>query len=280
MRSATTPRRDASATMPLTAHLRELRRRVALALVAVAIATALAFWWYEHGLGELVRAPYCDLPPQLRYTDASGGCGLLVTDVFGGALVRLKISLVAGVVLAAPVWLGQLWRFLAPGMRRNEKRAAAGFVVAASTLFAVGTVLAYLVLETGLRFLLTMAGSDVIVALTAQDYLRYVTTLLLAFSLALQLPLLAVCLNLAGALSHRAMAGARQWIFFLSLVFAALATPPDPVTMVVLALPMCVLFEGAIQFARVVDRRRARRAAQESVEDDEPSRLDPPTRVP
>ncbi|MCF6744615.1 twin-arginine translocase subunit TatC [Blastococcus sp. KM273128] len=255
--------------MPLTAHLRELRRRVAWSLVAVAVASAAAFWWYEHGLGELIRAPYCSLPPDLRYTDASGGCGLLVTDVFGGALVRLKVSLVAGVVLSGPVWLGQLWGFLAPGLRRHERRWTAGFVLAASTLLAAGTTLAYLVLETGLRFLLTLAGADVVVALTAQDYLRYVTTLLLAFSMALQLPLLAVCLNLVGALSHRAMAGARHWIFFLSLVFAALATPPDPMTMVVLALPMCVLFEGAIQFARIVDRRRARRAAAAPL--DEPS---------
>lgn len=264
--------------MQLAEHLRELRRRVGVSVLAVAVATALAFWWYDHGLGELIRAPYCGLPPDLRYGEGADGCGLLVTDVFGGVLVRLRVSFLVGVVLSAPVWLGQLWRFLSPGLRRNEKRWTAGFVVTASTLFAGGTVLAYQVLSTGLRFLLGVAGDGVVVALTAQDYLRYVTTLLLAFGVALQLPLLAGGLNLAGVLSHRALAGARRWIYFLALVFAALATPPDPFTMVVLALPMCVLFEVVIQAARVVDRRRARRAADAvggTVDDDEPSRLEP-----
>ncbi|WP_409332845.1 twin-arginine translocase subunit TatC [Trujillonella humicola] len=263
--------------MPLTEHLRELRRRVAVSLAAVVVATAVCFWWYEHGLGELVRAPYCGLPPDLRYGDDAGDCGLLVTDVFGGALVRLQVSLIAGAVLAAPVWSGQLWAFLAPGMRRHERRWAVGFVLAASVLAAAGVVLAYAVLATGLRFLLGMAGDGVVVALTARDYLRYVTTVLLAFAVTLQLPLLAGCLNLAGVLSHRALAAARRWIFFLSLVVAALLTPPDPLTLVVLALPMCVLFEVVIQVARVVDRRRDRRAAAhaDAADDDEPSRLEP-----
>ena len=98
--------RDAEATMTLVAHLTELRNRIAKALLALLVATAVSFWWYEHGLGEFIRAPYCGLDPELRYggTD-SGGCGLLITDVFGGVFIRLKVAFIAGTVLSAPFWL-------------------------------------------------------------------------------------------------------------------------------------------------------------------------------
>ena len=91
--------------MTLIAHLTELRNRVAKALLALLVATAVAFWWYEHGLGEFIRAPYCNLPADLRYGGDETGCGLLITDVFGGVFIRLKVSLLVGAVLAGPVWL-------------------------------------------------------------------------------------------------------------------------------------------------------------------------------
>ena len=264
--------------MTLVRHLAELRRRVGIALLFILVGTALAFWWYEHGLGEFIRAPYCNLPQELRYNDASGNCGLLITDVFGGALIRLKISFIAGVVISAPFWLFQLWRFVTPGLRANEKRNGVLFVGASSALFALGATLAYFSLAAGLRLLLGLAGDGVVVALTAQDYIGFVVSLLLAFGVSFELPLVAVVLNLVGVLSHAALSGARRWIFFLTIVFAAFVTPTqDPFTMLAMAGPMVVLFEGAIQMARLVDRRRARRAAVESfhdVGDDEASPLD------
>lgn len=264
--------------MTLVAHLGELRRRVAVSLFFVLLATAVAFWWYEHGLGDFIRAPYCGLPDHLRYNDADGGCGLLVTDVFGGALIRLKISFIVGTVTSAPFWLFQLWRFLTPGLKRNEKRYGLGFVAASSALFALGAALAYVSLAAGLRLLLGLAGDGVVIALTAQDYIGFVMSLLLAFGVSFELPLIAVVLNLAGVLSYAALSGARRWIFFLTIVFAAFVTPTqDPFTMLLMAVPMVVLFEGAIQFARVVDKRRARRAAIESfhdLDDDAASPLD------
>ncbi|TFV89802.1 twin-arginine translocase subunit TatC [Blastococcus sp. CT_GayMR16] len=254
--------------MTLIAHLVELRRRVAIALLFVLVGTAVAFWWYEHGLGEFIRAPYCDLPADLRYNDAEGDCGLLITDVFGGALIRLKISFIAGVVLSAPCWLFQLWRFITPGLKANEKRNGLLFVAASSALFALGAALAYVSLAAGLRLLLGLAGDGVIVALTAQDYIGFVISLLLAFGVSFELPLIAVVLNLVGVLSYAALSQARRWIFFLTIVFAAFVTPTqDPFTMLAMAGPMVVLFEGAIQIARIVDRRRARRAAIESFHD-------------
>ena len=288
------PPRDAAATMSLIAHLRELRNRVAVALLFVVLATAICFWWYDHGLGAFIRAPYCSIPADDRALGtggSAGDCRLLVTDVFGGALIRLKIAFIAGIVLSAPFWLFQIWRFITPGLKQNEKRYGLTFVGASSALFALGAVLAYFSLKAGLALLIGLAGNNVAVALTAQDYLGFVVSVLLAFGVSFEVPLLAVALNLVGVLSYAVLKRSRRWIYFLTIVFAAFITPTqDPFTMLLMALPMCLLFEAAIQIARVVDKRRARRAAAESfhdVDDDEaspldttPSSLDDPTTTP
>ncbi len=264
--------------MTLIGHLRELRNRVGIALLFVLIGTAVAFWWYDHGLGDFIRAPYCDLPDDLRYNASDGTCGLLVTDVFGGALIRLKIAFIAGVVLSAPFWLYQVWAFITPGLKRNEKRYGVSFVAVSTLLFALGAALAYISLSAGLKLLLNLAGDGVVVALTAQDYIGFVISLLLAFGVSFELPLIAVVLNLVGVLSHAVLAKARRWIYFLTIVFAAFITPTqDPFTMLLMAGPMCVLFELAIQVARVVDKRRAKREAAlglQGLDDDEASPLD------
>jgi sec-independent protein translocase protein TatC len=254
--------------MTLIGHLRELRNRVGIALLFVLIGTAVAFWWYEHGLGAFIRAPYCGLDPDLRLNTGSvgGDCELLVTDVFGGALIRLKISFIVGVVLSAPFWLYQLWAFITPGLKKNEKRYGVSFVLASSSLFALGAALAYLSLAKGLQLLLGLAGDGVTVALTAQDYIGFVISLLLAFGVSFELPLIAVVLNLIGVLTYAVLAKSRRWLYFLTIVFAAFITPTqDPFTMLLMAAPMCALFEVAIQIARIVDKRRSRRAVDEGL---------------
>jgi sec-independent protein translocase protein TatC len=272
------PLRDPAATMTLVAHLTELRNRIAKALFALLVATAVAFWWYEHGLGDFIRAPYCDLPAGLRFTQGSEQeCGLLITDVLGGVFIRLKVSFLCGAVLSAPFWLYQLWAFITPGLKRSEKRYGFGFVAVSSLLFALGATLAYVSLSAGLELLLGLAGSGTVIALTAQDYIGFALSLLVAFGVSFEVPLVAVALNLVGVLSYEALRGARRWIFFLTIVFAAFVTPTqDPFTMLLMAGPMIVLFELAIQVARFVDRRRAKRAAVEhfhDLSDDEASPL-------
>jgi sec-independent protein translocase protein TatC len=279
-RRARRPERDDAATMSLIGHLRELRNRIGVALLFVLIGTAVAFWWYEHGLGEFIRAPYCGLDADLRALDSGrdGDCELLVTDVFGGALIRLKISFIVGIVLSAPFWLYQLWAFITPGLKRTEKRYGVGFVAASSSLFALGAALAYISLAKGLQLLLGLAGEGVAIALTAQDYIGFVISLLLAFGVSFELPLIAVVLNLIGVLSYAVLAKSRRWIYFSTIVFAAFITPTqDPFTMLLMAAPMCVLFELAIQIARFVDKRRAKREAAaglRDLDDDEASPLD------
>ena len=181
-------------------------------------------------------------------------------------------------MLSAPLWLYQLWAFITPGLKRNEKRYGIGFVAVSTFLFAAGAVLAYISLSKGLQLLLGLAGQGVIVALTAQDYIGFVLSLLVAFGVSFEVPLIAVALNLVGVLPYALLAKSRRWIFFLTLVFAAVITPTqDPFTMMLMAGPMILLFEGAIQIARVVDKRRARREAIEGYHDlgdDEASPLD------
>jgi Tat protein translocase TatC len=271
------PPRDPAATMTLVAHLTELRNRIAKALLALAVGTVVGFLWYDHGLLTFLTEPYCALPGELRLQQ-DGDCRLVVLDVFGGVLLRLKIAVIAGAALSAPFWLYQLWAFVTPGLKRNEKRYTVGFVVASSALFALGAVMAYLTLRKGLELLLSLAGDEVAFQLTAELYLGFVTSLLVAFGLSFELPLVAVALNLVGVLSYEALRTSRRWIFFLTIVFAAFVTPTqDPFTMLAMALPMVLLFEMAIQIARFVDRRRAKRAAAEhfhDVGDDEASPLD------
>ncbi|MCZ2811848.1 MULTISPECIES: twin-arginine translocase subunit TatC [unclassified Modestobacter] len=271
------PERDAAATMSLIGHLRELRNRIGIALFFVLIGTAVAFWWYEQGLGEFIRAPYCGLAAGDRGlpNQPDGDCDLLVIDVLGGALIRLKISFIVGVVLAAPFWLYQVWAFLTPGLKKSEKRYGVAFVAASSSLFALGAALAYIALSKGLELLIGLAGDGVTVALTAQEYVGFVISLLVAFGVSFELPLIAVVLNLIGVLSYEALSKSRRWIYFLTIVFAAFITPTqDPFTMLLMAAPMCVLFEIAIQIARFVDKRRAKREAAAGLaglDDDEAS---------
>jgi sec-independent protein translocase protein TatC len=179
--------------------------------------------------------PYCALPGELRLQQ-DGDCRLVVLDVFGGVLLRLKIAVIAGAALSAPFWLYQLWAFVTPGLKRNEKRYTVGFVVASSALFALGAVMAYLTLRKGLELLLSLAGDEVAFQLTAELYLGFVTSLLVAFGLSFELPLVAVALNLVGVLSYEALRTSRRWIFFLTIVFAAFVTPTqDPFTMLAVA---------------------------------------------
>lgn len=265
------------AAMSLIGHLRELRNRLIKAFVFIALGGALTFWWYGNGLLEFLAEPYCSVPADIRFTVEGQDCTLIVTDVLGGFLLRLKISLIGGIVLSAPFWLYQLWAFITPGLKRNEKRYAVTFVTLSTVLFAAGMVLAYITLFNGLQLLLRLGGG-VTPLLTAPDYVGFLVALLVAFGVSFELPLIALMLNTVGVLSYDLMRKSRRWLFFLTLIFAAFITPTqDPFTMVAMAGPMILLFEGAIQVARIKAKRRAKNdplAALGDLDDDEASPLD------
>ncbi|MEU8346472.1 twin-arginine translocase subunit TatC [Actinomadura meyerae] len=259
--------------MPLMDHLRELRNRLIKAILAFVVG-AIAGWLLFDPVWDFLKQPYCSLP-QSHVVDKDQ-CSLFVNGIFSSFFLKLKISCIIGAVVSAPVWLYQMWAFIAPGLYQRERRWTYVFLAAAVPLFFVGTGLAYLTVDKGLAIFLGFVADDVKPLITVDSYLGYVLTMLLVFGLTFELPLFVVVLNLAGVLSSSRIRRSQRLILFGIFVFAAVATPSaDPFTMLALALPTVLLFEVAALLAFLNDRRRANRPdPYAGLADDEASPLD------
>jgi len=261
--------------MTLIDHLKELRRRLLISFIGVGVVTLIVGIWGYHAVFDVLRQPYCDVP--VSHRSGGAGCDLIFTHPTDAFFVRLKVSLVAGVIASAPIWLYQLWAFITPGLHRNERRWGVAFVVSSIVLFGAGCVLSYVVLGPALDVLLGFAGNGVTALLEVSQYISFVMSMLVIFGVSFEFPLVLILLNLAGVLSSERLRKWRRGAIFLIFVFAGFATPTqDPVSMLALALPLMVLYEVAVATARWTDRRRARAEAQSEfagLSDDEVSPL-------
>jgi sec-independent protein translocase protein TatC len=262
-----TRRANPQARMPLIEHIRELRNRVIKIAVALAVAT-VAGWFLWKWVWPFISAPYCKAQATspaanvlARSVGKVGGsyCRLYVTGPFDALLLRVQIAIAVGVIISSPVWLYQLWAFIAPGLYKRERRWAYYFVGAALPLFAIGATIAYFAMTRGLEFLLRMVPANATALITINTYLSYAGAMLLIFGVAFEMPLVFVLLNMAGVLTHARFRKWRRVIIFLVFAFAAVFTPsPDPLSMLALAIPCVVLVEASEVFAWANDRRRAR----------------------
>jgi sec-independent protein translocase protein TatC len=243
--------------MTLTEHLREFRNRLFIGILTIVVAFIVA--WVEYGrITDLLLNPIIKVGHQLA---ASKGIHTqaVVTGVSSSFLLQTKVCLVSGIVISSPVWLYQLWAFVTPGLHRHERKWTVIFVSVAGPLFIAGVSLGYYVLPKGLAVLIGFTPSRVTSLIDLNDYLSFVIRVLLVFGIAFEIPLFVVMLNLAGVIKGRHLSRWRSWIIFGTFVFAAVATPStDPITMLLLGIPMALLFLLSEVIAHVIDRRRAR----------------------
>jgi sec-independent protein translocase protein TatC len=231
-------------TMTMVEHLEELRRRLLIVVAAIAIAAVVGFILSGPAL-DLLRQP---LPTQYD---------TLYFNSPGGAFVaQLKIAGFIGLALAMPVILYQVWRFVTPGLMPGEKRLLWPFLLAAMLLFGLGLLIGYIVIPYALSFLLGFARPGVEPLLTIDEYIGFVTTLMLAFGLMLQFPVVMFILVRLGIVTPQWLAARRRFAILIIAIVAALATPGgDPFSMIVLALFMYGLFEGTLVVLRTIKPR-------------------------
>ncbi|KWX01280.1 twin-arginine translocase subunit TatC [Carbonactinospora thermoautotrophica] len=261
--------------MPFTEHIRELRDRMIKSLIAILIGSVVGFYFYEP-LMRLLTDPVCDLRNVGKISGADCAGGVLVLEgVLGPFTLSIKVALFAGLVLASPVWLYQVWAFLSPGLHRHEKRYALSFVSTGVPLFLVGAVFGYLILPKALDTLLGFTPESVRNQLNLEQYIDFVLRLVLVFGLSFELPLLLVLFNFMGVLTGQRMLGWWRWMVLGIFVFAAVATPTgDPITMSAMALPMTVFYFLAVGVSCLNDKRRRGADPDANLSPDEASVID------
>jgi sec-independent protein translocase protein TatC len=233
--------------MTLVEHLGELRRRVLICVGTVAVMGTVAFLLYGPILSVL-QAPYCHVSPL--------HCNFYVTGPLDGLALRVKIAAYGGLVLASPVLLWELWRFITPGLHANEKRYAVPFVVASIVLFGSGGAVAFITFPHALAWLGSIGGPSLTQILDPTKYLSLIILLMVAFGLTFEFPVLLVSLEVAGIVRPQQLASWRRWAIVAIVVVAGVVTPSsDPFSMLAMAVPLYVFYELSILVGRLVQHR-------------------------
>jgi sec-independent protein translocase protein TatC len=270
-RGAKVPKPDpAQEQMTLTEHLAELRMRIIRAGLAVLVGAIIVVAFYDTILGWMLQ-PYSDLCARKpasycggSFNEATGEVTLFTLDPIEGLSTRLRVAFYGGMVLAMPVVLWQVWKFVVPALHKNERRYALGFVLSSVILFLVGGFIAFTTLEKALEFLISWAGDDVNPAFRVESYIRLVTLMCVAFGVGFTIPVMLVFLELLEVLRPQTLLGVWRYALVGTFVVAAAITPSgDPISLLALSVPMIVLYFLAILIGYIVQRRRSKRRASE-----------------
>lgn len=243
---------------PLLDHLIELRKRLMRCVLAMAVAFACCFYFADDIFGLLVK-PLTEAFPE-------GEGQLIFTKLYEAFFVEIKVSLFAAFLISFPIIANQLWAFVAPGLYAKEKTAFLPFLIATPVLFAMGASLAYFVVMPKaftwfLGFQGTAGGLEQQALPAMGDYLDLVMRFILAFGISFLLPVLLMLLNKAGLVSRAKLAGARRYVLVLIMIVAAIITPPEPVSLLIMAGPLYLLFEGSLALMWFSDRKAAKAEA-------------------
>jgi sec-independent protein translocase protein TatC len=253
---------------PLLEHLVELRKRLIRAFLALGVAFAGCLYFSSEIFALLVRPLAVAFPP--------GQGKLIYTKLYEAFFVEIKVALFAAFFVSFPIIANQLWAFVAPGLYAKEKRAFLPFLIATPVLFAMGASLAYfVVMPTAFKYFLgfqrTSSGLQQEALPAMGDYLDLVMRFIFAFGAAFLMPVLLLLLQRAGLVTREQLVGARRYVIVAIFVVAAVLTPPDVISQLLLAVPLLVLFEGTMLIMKIGEKRAARAAARsetvEAIED-------------
>lgn len=246
--------------MPLREHLSELRNRIVKSLLAVALGAVGGFFLYQPLMAALTE-------PVRAAADAGALAAVSFTTIASPFDMMLKVALFIGVVVSSPIWLYQAWAFVAPGLKRTEKKYAVMFLAAAVPLFLLGVALGWLVMPQAVLFFIGFTPEGFANFPDAQTYIDFLLRLFLAFGVSMLLPVVLVGLNMLGLLpAATIMKHWRITVFVIALIAALAAPGGDAITMFYLAAPLFLLFAVAILLCWLNDRRRARKAAKHEVD--------------
>jgi sec-independent protein translocase protein TatC len=241
-------------TQPLISHLLELRNRLLRALAAV-LVIFIALIYFANDIYEFISAPLIDRLPE--------GATMIATDVASPFFTPLKLTLIASVFLAVPFILHQVWAFVAPGLYKHERKLIMPLMASSSLLFYCGVAFAYFVvfpLVFGFFTAISLGGVEF--ATDIASYLDFVLALFLAFGIAFEVPVAIILLCWTGATDVKTLSEKRPYIVVAAFIVGMMLTPPDMISQTLLAIPMCLLFEVGLFFARFYTRR-------DEVEDDD-----------
>jgi len=239
--------------MTLGEHLGELRRRLIICLCAIAVGAVVTYAFYT-GIIDVLQRPYCQA---LTHTARAGECKFYLTQPLQGFSLRLNVSAYGGLLIALPVTVFQLWRFVTPGLKANEKRYALPFTLATFILFAIGAYVAYLTFPHAMRFLIDVSGPNksFVEILSPNSYVQLILLLMVAFGVTFEFPVVLVSLELAGVLTPAKLSKFRRWAIIGMVLFAAVVTPSsDPFSMLALALPLLLFYEASIVIGKLLGK--------------------------